>query len=80
MSMLFAYMADGEGVGVRGFKMFCQRGVIIFSTCFVCVCVWGGQVQYLSFRPYNKTSQESLRRLSFLRYFLCGPNFEYRLK
>ena len=37
MSMLFAYMAGGEGVGVRSFKMFCQRGVRIFSTCFVCV-------------------------------------------
>ena len=34
MSMLFAYMAGGEGVGARGFKMFCQRG---FSTFFVCV-------------------------------------------
>ena len=38
MSMLFAYKAGGEGVGVRGFKMLCQRGQI-FSTCFVCVCV-----------------------------------------
>ena len=58
MSKLFAYMAGGEGVGVRGFKMFCQRGVRIFSTCFVClcVCVWGGgggQAQYLSFREKN---------------------------
>ena len=42
MSMLFAYMAGGEGDrGVRGFKMFCQRGVRIFSTCFVCVYVLG---------------------------------------
>ena len=52
MSMLFAYIAGGEGVGIRGFKMFCRRGVRMFSTCFVCVC-WGGgggQVQYLSFR------------------------------
>ena len=50
MSMLFAYMAGGEGVGVRGFKMFCQRGVRIFSTC-LCVCGGGGrQVQYLPFR------------------------------
>ena len=52
MSMLFAYM---EGVGVRGFKMFCQRGQNFFYS--LCVCVgWGvgggggGQVQYLSFR------------------------------
>ena len=56
MSMLFAYMAGGEGVGVRGFKMFCQRGGggRFFSSCFV--CVWGGggtQVQYLSFREKN---------------------------
>ena len=28
MSMLFAYMAGGEGV--RGFKMFCQRGSEFF--------------------------------------------------
>ena len=51
MSMLFAYMAGGEGVGVRCFKMFCQRGSEFF--CFVCVCVGGGgggQVQCLSFR------------------------------
>ena len=39
-----AYMAGGERVGARGFKMFCQKGVRIFSTCFVCVyvCVCGG--------------------------------------
>ena len=28
--MLFAYMAGGEGVGVRGFKMFCQKGSEFF--------------------------------------------------
>ena len=49
MIILFAYMAGGEGLGVRGYKMFCQREVKIFSTCFVCMCVEGGQVQYLSF-------------------------------
>ena len=52
MSMLFAHMAGGEGV--RGFKMFCQRGSEFFLLAlFVCVCVCvggGGQVQYLSFR------------------------------
>ena len=62
MSMLFAYMAGGEGVGVRGFKMFCQGagGQILFY--LLCVCVGGGgQVQNLSFRekinrphPINK--------------------------
>ena len=45
MSMLFAYMAGGEGVGVRGFKMFCLRGQI-FSTCFVCVWEGGGGVRF----------------------------------
>ena len=64
MSMLFAYMAGGEGVGINGFKMFCQWGseFFILALC-VCVCVCGGgggQVQYLSFRkkydtpPINK--------------------------
>ena len=43
MSMLFAYMAGGKGVGVRGFKMFCQWGSESFYTCFV--CVWGGGVR-----------------------------------
>ena len=40
MSMLFAYMAGGEGGGARGFKMFCQRGSEFFY--LLCVCVWGG--------------------------------------
>ena len=43
-------------MGVRGFKMFCQRGSEFFY--LLCVCVWGGggggvQVQYLSFRENN---------------------------
>ena len=38
-------------MGVRGFKLFCQKGSEFYSTSFVCVCVGeGGQVQYLSFR------------------------------
>ena len=41
MSMLFAYMAGGEGVGIRGFKMFCQRGSELFLYD-LCVCVWRG--------------------------------------
>ena len=65
MSMLFAYMAGGEGVGVEVLKYF-VRGARIFSTYFVCVCGGGGggrrdQVHYLSFRekklptpPINK--------------------------
>ena len=50
MSVLFAYMAGGEGAGVRGFKTFCQRGSEFFLLALcICVCVWGGgQVQYLS--------------------------------
>ena len=43
MSMLFAYIAGGEGngTGVRGFKMFCQRGSEFFLLA-LCVCVGGG--------------------------------------
>ena len=42
-------------MGVRGFKMFCQRGSEFFYLLCVCVCARGGggeggQVQYLSFR------------------------------
>ena len=42
-------------MGVRGFKMFCQRGseFSLLALCvYVCVCGGGGggQVQYLSFR------------------------------
>ena len=48
MSMLFAYIA-GEGGGVRGFEMFYQRGSEFFLLA-LCVCVGGGQAQYLSFR------------------------------
>ena len=47
MSMFFAYMADGEVVGVRGFKMFCQR-VSEFFLLALCVrvCVCGGGVRF----------------------------------
>ena len=45
MSMLFAYMAGGEGVGVRVLKCF-VRGGPNFSTYFVRVCVWGGGVRF----------------------------------
>ena len=42
MSLLFAYMAGGEGSGgLEVLKCF-VRGGRNFSTCFVCVCVWGG--------------------------------------
>ena len=39
-------------MGVRGFKMFCQRGSIFFLLA-LCVCGGGRQVQYLSFREKN---------------------------
>ena len=61
MSMLFAYMAGGGGGGVEVLKCFVRgKGVRIFLLA-LCVCVWGCQVQYLSFRekhnqppPINK--------------------------
>ena len=42
-------MSGREGVGVRGFKMFVRGGSEFFLLA-LCVCVWRGQVQYLSFR------------------------------
>ena len=41
MSMLFAQMAGREGVGIRGLKMFCQKGSEFFLLS-LCVCVGGG--------------------------------------
>ena len=43
----------GRGSGGRGFKMFCKRGQNFFYLLCMCVCVDGGQVQYLSFREKN---------------------------
>ena len=48
MPMLFAYMAGGEGLGVRGLKCFVRGGQNFFY--LLCECVVGAQVQYLSFR------------------------------
>ena len=42
MSMMFAYMAGREEVGIRGFKMFCQRGSEFFLLA-LCVCGGGGE-------------------------------------
>ena len=44
MSMLFAYMTGGGGggVGLRGFKMFCQRGAEFFYLISVCGGGGGG--------------------------------------
>ena len=55
MSMLFAYMAGGEGV--RGFKMFCQRGsefVLLPLSLCACVCVCGGGGVRVSTAPSVK--------------------------
>ena len=41
MKMLFAHMAGEEGVGVRGFKMVCQRGSEFYLLA-LCLCVGGG--------------------------------------
>ena len=85
ISVLFAYMAGGEG---WGFKMFCQTGSEFFllALCVcVCVCVWGGgQVQYFSFRekithappinkrlvPITKSPKGQYVAYLSLRYFL----------
>ena len=40
MSMLFAYMAGGEGSRGRDFNMFCRRGSEFFY--LLCVCGGGG--------------------------------------
>ena len=37
-------------MGVRGFKMFCQRGSEFFQLALCVFVRGGGQVQYLSFR------------------------------
>ena len=54
-SMLFAYMAGGEGGGVlEVLKGFVGGGQNFFYLLCVCVCGGGGgQVQYLSFREKN---------------------------
>ena len=41
MPMLFAQMAGKEGGGIKGLKMFCQRGSEFFLLS-LCVCVGGG--------------------------------------
>ena len=64
--MLFAYMAGREGVGVRGFKMFCQRGSEFFLLA-LCVCGGGDR-----FSTSNKKSEGSLRRLSFYKILLVN--------
>ena len=53
MSMLFAYMAGGEGVGVRGFKMFCRRGSEFF---LLALCV-GGRVRFSTSPSVKKNNR-----------------------
>ena len=45
MSVLFAYMAGGEWWGLRGFIMFCQRGLEFFILA-LCVCGGGGGFRF----------------------------------
>ena len=42
MSMLFAYMASGEGVRVEVLKCFVRRGQNFSYLLCVCMCVGGG--------------------------------------
>ena len=52
MSMLFAYMAGGEGWGLEVLKCSVKEGQNVFYLLFVCMGGGGGwgQVQYLFFR------------------------------
>ena len=52
MSVLFAYM---EGVGARGFKMFCQREPEFF---LLALCVCWGEVVRLSTSPSVKKNPD----------------------
>ena len=40
MSIMFAYMAGGEGAGLEVLKCFVRGGQNFFY--LLCVCVWGG--------------------------------------
>ena len=51
MSMLFAYMAGGEGWRLEVLKCFVRGGQNFFY--LLCVCGGGVQVQYLSVREKN---------------------------
>ena len=62
MSVLFAYMAGGEGGGgLEVLHCFVRGGSIFFLLFCACVCVWGGGRR----QGKQKKSQGSLRRLSF---------------
>ena len=46
MSMLFAYMAGGEGWGLEVLKCFVRGGQNFFYMLCVCVCGGGGGVRF----------------------------------
>ena len=85
LSLLFAYMAGGEGVGgSEGLKCFVTGGQNFFLLAF-CACVCRGgrfstspsvkkkitdPLLLINDGPYNKKSQGSLRRLSFFKILL----------
>ena len=88
MSMLFAYMAGGEGVGGGGSEVL--KSFVTWSQIFfylLCVCGGGGRVRFstspyvkkitdpllvINDGPYNKKLQGSLRRLSFFKILLVA--------
>ena len=52
MSMLFAYMAGGEGVGLEVLKCFVRGGSEFFLLAlYVCVCRGGGGSGSVLFLP-----------------------------
>ena len=55
MSMLFAYMAGGEGMGDRGFKMFVRGG----QNFFYLLCVWGGGIRFSTSPSVKKLTDPS---------------------
>ena len=46
MSMLFAYMAGGEGVELEVLKCFVSGGQNMFNLLCACVCVCEGEVRF----------------------------------
>ena len=57
MSMLFAYMAGGDGLEVGGFKIICREGQNFFYLLCVCVCVGGGGVRFSTSPSVKKNNR-----------------------
>ena len=57
MSMLFAYMAGGEGRGLKVLKCFVRGGQIFFY--LLCVCGGGGGFRFSTSPPVNKITDTS---------------------